>query len=234
MPKLTFIGHAAFLLDDDEGNAVAIDPFVEHNPATRLTARDITANTILLTHAHNDHVGDTVEIAKNNDAKVICVVELGDWLEEQGVRDVVGVNHGGTVGFAGGTVKIVPAWHSSSFTTENGVVAPGVPAGLVVRFGGRTFYFAGDTALFGDMQLIGELYSPDVALLPIGDRLTMGPLEAAHATRLLGVEHVVPIHYSPDVMPIFTGTPEKFQELVAEIAPNATVHVMEPGDDLAS
>jgi L-ascorbate metabolism protein UlaG (beta-lactamase superfamily) len=144
MPKLTFIGHAAFLLEDGAGNTVAIDPLVEHNPATRLTARDITANTILLTHAHNDHVGDTVEIAKNNDAKVICVVELGDWLEEQGVRDVVGVNHGGTVGFAGGTVKIVPAWHSSSFTTENGVVAPGVPAGLVVRFGGRTFYFAGE------------------------------------------------------------------------------------------
>jgi len=105
----------------------------------------------------------------------------------------------------------------------------------VIEFeSGFKLYHAGDTALFGDMALIGELYSPDLALLPIGDRLTMGPFEAAHAVRLLGVEHVVPIHFSPDVMPILTGTPEAFQEQVAVIAPNATVHVMEPGDDLSS
>jgi L-ascorbate metabolism protein UlaG (beta-lactamase superfamily) len=111
----------------------------------------------------------------------------------------------------------------------------GEPLGYVVEFeSGFKLYHAGDTALFGDMQLIGELYNPDIAFLPIGDRLTMGPLEAAHATRILGVEHVVPIHYSPEVMPILTGTPEKFQERVAEVAPNATVHVMEPGDDLSS
>src|SRR5688500_13219621 len=186
MPKLTFIGHAAFLLEDGAGNTVAIDPFVEHNPATKLTARDVKANTILLTHAHNDHVGDTVEIAKNNDAKVICVVELGDWLEEQGVRDVVGVNHGGTVGFAGGTVKIVPAWHSSSFTTENGVVAPGVPAGLVDRFGGRTFYFAGATAFFGDKTVIPCNYN---TFPPI--RQDPEQFRAAVAKRAPGTEVVV-------------------------------------------
>ena len=99
---------------------------------------------------------------------------------------------------------------------------------------GFKLYHAGDTALFGDMRLIGELYEPDIAFLPIGDRLTMGPLEAAHAARLLGVDHAVPMHYSPEVMPIFTGTPEKFREHLAEIAPNVNVHVMEPGDDLAS
>jgi L-ascorbate metabolism protein UlaG (beta-lactamase superfamily) len=107
--------------------------------------------------------------------------------------------------------------------------------GFVIEFeSGFKLYHAGDTALFGDMRLIGELYNPDVALLPIGDRLTMGPLEAAHAVRLLGVNHVVPIHYSPDVMPILTGTPEQFRQHVSEIAPGVNVHVMEPGDDLAS
>ena len=107
--------------------------------------------------------------------------------------------------------------------------------GYVVEFeSGFRVYHAGDTALFGDMQLIGELYHPDLALLPIGDRLVMGPFEAAHAARLLGVGHVVPIHYSPDVLPLFTGTPEEFQKQLSSIAPDATMHVMNPGDDLAS
>jgi L-ascorbate metabolism protein UlaG (beta-lactamase superfamily) len=111
----------------------------------------------------------------------------------------------------------------------------GEPLGFVLEFeSGFKLYHAGDTALFGDMELIGELYGPDVALLPIGDRLTMGPLEAAHAARLLGVEYVVPMHYSPEVMPFFTGTPEKLREHVATIAPDVKVHVMEPGDELTS
>jgi L-ascorbate metabolism protein UlaG (beta-lactamase superfamily) len=228
MPKLTFIGHAAFLLEDEAGNTVAIDPFVEHNPATRLTARDITASTILLTHAHNDHVGDTVEIAHNNDAKVICVVELGDWLEGKGVRDVVGVNHGGTVAFPGGTVKFVPAWHSSSFTLEDGsVVAPGVPAGLVVRFGGRTYYFAGDTALFSDMRLIGD-EGIDVAILPIGDHFTMGPADAARAAEFVGAKTVIPCHYN--TFPPIRQDPEEFRAAVAKRASGTEVVVLASGE----
>jgi L-ascorbate metabolism protein UlaG (beta-lactamase superfamily) len=227
MAKLTFIGHAAFLLEDGAGNTLVIDPFVEHNPATMLTAREIKAQTILLTHAHNDHVGDTVEIAKNNDAKVICVVELGDWLEEQGVRDVVSVNHGGTAAFAGGTAKLVPAWHSSSFTTENGVVAHGVPAGLVVRFGGKTFYFAGDTALFGDMRLIGE-EGIDVAILPIGDHYTMGPADAARAAEFVGAKTVIPCHFN--TFPPIRQDPEDFRAAVAKRAPGTEVVVLAPGE----
>lgn len=228
MPKLTFIGHAAFLLEDDQGNAVAIDPFVEHNPATTLTAREIKAGTILLTHAHNDHVGDTVEIAQNNDAKVICVVELGDWLEGKGVRDVVGANHGGTVAFPGGTVKFVPAWHSSSFTLEDGSAAAlGAPAGLVVRFGGTTYYFAGDTALFGDMRLIGE-EGIDVAILPIGDHFTMGPADAARAAELVGAGTVIPCHYN--TFPPIRQDPEAFRAAVAQRAPGTAVVVLAPGE----
>jgi L-ascorbate metabolism protein UlaG (beta-lactamase superfamily) len=229
MPKLTFIGHAAFLLEDDAGNVVAIDPFIEDNPATDVAVKDLKPNTILLTHAHNDHVGDTVELAHNNDARVICIVELGDWLETQGVRDVVGANHGGTVAFPGGTVKFVPAWHSSTYSTREGMVAPGVPAGLVVRFGGRAFYFAGDTALFGDMRLIAEMHAPEIAFLPIGDHYTMGPDAAARAARMLGVRQVVPMHYG--TFPVLTGTPDRLKALVDPHG--IDVLVLKPGETAA-
>jgi L-ascorbate metabolism protein UlaG (beta-lactamase superfamily) len=146
MPKLTWIGHSAFLLEDDAGNVVAVDPFIEDNPVTSVDPKSLKPSTILLTHAHNDHVGDTIDMAEWNDAKVICTVELGNWLESQGVRDVVGGNHGGTIAFTGGTVKFTPAWHSSSYWDGQNQVANGIPAGLIVRFGGRAFYFAGDTA----------------------------------------------------------------------------------------
>lgn len=227
MPKLTFIGHAAFLLEDTAGNVVAIDPFIEGNPATSMRAKDVKANTILITHAHNDHVGDTVDLAKWNDAKVITVVELGNWLESQGVRDVVGANHGGTVAFNGGMAKFVPAWHSSSFNTGEGAVAPGVPAGLVVRFDGRTFYFAGDTALFGDMRLIGE-EKIDVAILPIGDHFTMGPDDAARAAALIDARTVIPCHYN--TFPPIRQDPEDFRAKVAARAPGSEVVILNPGD----
>ena len=138
MPKLTWIGHSAFLLEDDEGHVVAIDPFIEDNPVTSVDPKSLKPSTILLTHAHNDHVGDTVDLAEWNDARVICTVELGNWLESQGVRDVVSGNHGGTIAFTGGTVKFTPAWHSSSYWDGQNQVANGIPAGLIVRFGGRS------------------------------------------------------------------------------------------------
>jgi L-ascorbate metabolism protein UlaG (beta-lactamase superfamily) len=227
MAKLTFIGHATFLLEDGQGNVVAVDPFIRHNPATDLDVKDLKPNTILITHAHNDHVGDTVELANNTDAKVICVVELGDWLEMQGVRDVVGINHGGTAAFSGGTVKVVPAWHSSSYWDGEKLVGHGVPAGLVVRFGGRTFYFAGDTALFGDMRLIGE-EGIDVAILPIGDHFTMGPDDAARAAELIAARTVVPCHYN--TFPPIKQDPEVFRAKVAKRAPNTEVVILAPGE----
>ncbi len=227
MPKLTYIGHAAFLLEDDEGNIVAIDPFIEDNPATAMTAKDIKPGTILLTHAHNDHVGDTVEIAMSHDAKVICTPELGNWLETQGVRDVVGANHGGTVAFAGGTAKFVPAWHTSSYSDGQNAVAPGVPAGFVVRFGGRVFYFAGDTCLFGDMRLIGD-EGIDVAILPIGDHFTMGPDDAARAAEFVAARTVIPCHYN--TFPPIRQDPETFRQKVAAKAPNTRVVILAPGE----
>ena len=227
MPKLTFIGHSAFLLEDADGNVVAIDPFLSDNPATEMETKEIHPSTILLTHAHNDHVGDAVDLAKWNDAKVICTAELGYWFEAKGVRDVVPANHGGTVAFNGGSVKFFPAWHTSSYSEGGTQVAPGVPAGLVVRFGGKTFYFAGDTALFGDMRLVGD-EGIDVAILPIGDHFTMGPADAARAAEFVGAQTVIPCHYN--TFPPIRQDPEEFRARVAERAPKAKVVVLAPGD----
>lgn len=227
MPNLTFVGHATFLLEDDNGNVVAIDPFITGNPMATISANDVKPNTILITHAHNDHVGDAVELAKRTYAKVIAIVELADWLESQDTPDVVGINHGGTTAFAGGTVKMVPAWHTSSYFDGEKRVAHGIPAGLVVRFGGRTFYFAGDTALFGDMRLIGE-EGIDVAILPIGDHFTMGPDDAARAAELIGAKTVIPCHYN--TFPPIKQDAEAFRAKVAKRAPRSEVVVLAPGE----
>lgn len=221
---LTWYGHSAFRLDSGD-HAVLIDPFITGNPSATVSADTVNAKTILLTHAHNDHVGDTVDIAKRNDAKVIATFELGNWLGSQGVADSIGANHGGTVEFAGGSTKFVPAWHTSSYETDDGTVAPGVPAGHVVRFGGKTIYFAGDTCLFLDMQLIGE-EGLDVAVLPIGDHFTMGIKDAARAAGILGASTVVPCHYN--TFPPIKQDPATFKDAV-ESTTDSKVAIVEPG-----
>ena len=212
MPTLTYLGHAAFLLEGN-GQTVAVDPFLSGNPNASHQADQISPNTILLTHAHNDHVGDTVEIAKRTGARVIATFELGEWLQEQGVEGAIDAAHGGTVAFAGGTVKFTPAWHSSSYNHNGTIVAPGMPAGLVVRFGDRTIYFAGDTCLFGDMRLIGE-EGLDLAVLPIGDHFTMGPNDAVRAAEFLNAPVVVPCHY--DTFPPIRQDVQDFKRALEE------------------
>ena len=191
---ITFIGHSAFALESD-GKSVLIDPFIAGNPASTFEPSHFSPQTIILTHAHNDHVGDTVEIAKRTGAKVIANAELANWLSTQGVTGAVGANHGGTVQFEGGSTKFVPAWHTSSYSTGNEIIAVGVPSGHVVRFGGKTIYFAGDTCLFSDMALIGEA-GIDVAVLPIGDHFTMGPDDALRAVSFVNPALVIPCHYN--------------------------------------
>lgn len=192
--KITYIGHSAFALDAD-GASVLIDPFISGNPVATMTPDQFSPQTIILTHAHNDHVGDTVAIAVRCKSEVIATAELAGFVRSQGVEKAVPANHGGTVKFTGGATKLVPAWHTSSYSTPDGAVAPGVPAGHVVRFGGRTIYFAGDTCLFGDMALIGE-EGLDVAVIPIGDHFTMGPKDALRAIKLLNPAMVIPCHYN--------------------------------------
>lgn len=225
--KLTFLGHAAFQMEAD-GHSVLIDPFLSGNPTASTSADNVAADTIILTHAHGDHVGDTIDIAKRIGATVIATVELATWLSRQGVENTVGANFGGTVAFPGGTTKFVPAWHTSSFTTEDGFEAPGVPAGHVVRFGGKTTYFAGDTCLFSDMQLIAD-EALDVAVIPIGDHFTMGPADALKAVKFLRAGIVVPCHY--DTFPPIKQDPAQFKRNV-ESETASRCEVLRPGEAL--
>lgn len=225
---LTYLGHAAFSLEAG-GETVLIDPFITGNPAATVQADDLSADTIILTHAHNDHVGDTIEIANRTGATVIATFELGTWLGQQGVKKTVPANHGGTVAFGGGSVKFTPAWHTSSFQTDGGFVAAGLPAGLVVRFGGKTIYFAGDTSLFLDMQLIAD-EALDVAVLPIGDHYTMGPKDALRAVEMLQAPTIIPSHYN--TFPPIEQDVQKFR-IDVERATTSRVIPLAPGESTA-
>ena len=223
--QFTYIGHSAFAISDGTHD-VLIDPFITGNPVATFSPDDFNPQTILITHAHGDHVGDAIEIGKRTGAKVIATAELAGYLESQGVTGAWGGNHGGTVAFEGGTAKFTPAWHTSSFSTADGVVAPGVPAGFIVRFDGKTIYFAGDTALFGDMALIGE-EGIDVAVLPIGDNYTMGPKDALRAVKFLNPLTVIPCHYN--TFPVVEQDGAAFKRAV-ETETTARCLLLEPGE----
>lgn len=235
--RITYLGHSTFRVVTPGDEQILIDPFLTNNPQTPEDLKQIgELDTMLITHGHFDHFDDAIPVAQETGATVISNFEIMSYLQGQGIENAQPIQKGGTAQIGGIQVTATHAFHSSSIQTEDGsLIYGGEPMGYVLEFeSGFRLYHAGDTALFGDMQLIGEIYRPDLALLPIGDRLTMGPLEAAHAVRLLGVRHVVPIHYSPEVLPIFTGTPEEFQKRLSTIAPGAVMQVMAPGDDLAS
>lgn len=225
---ITYYGQSAFSFEAD-GKMVLIDPFLSGNPIHQTDPNSVNPNTILLSHAHNDHVGDTVDIAKRTGANVIATFELANFIESQGVENVVAGNHGGTIAFEGGTTKFTPAWHTSSYETEDGsVVAPGIPAGHIIRFGGKTIYFAGDTCLFLDMQLIAE-EGIDIAILPIGDHFTMGPKDAARAAKMLNAATVIPCHYN--TYPPIQQDPQAFKADV-ESHGNSDVVVLDPGQSV--
>ncbi|MDI3339956.1 MAG: metal-dependent hydrolase [Sphaerobacter sp.] len=224
MLTIRFLGHAAFALEAD-GKQVLVDPFLTGNPTAAASAEEVNPTAILLTHAHNDHVGDAVAIARRTGATIFATHELATYLGQQGAN-AVGANHGGTVAFDGGTAKFVPAWHTSSYLEGETFVAPGVPAGFVVRFGGQTVYFAGDTCLFGDMALIGE-EGLDIAVLPIGDHFTMGPRDAVRAVTLLKPKVVIPCHYN--TFPPIQQDAEAFKQEVEQQTAARCV-VLEPGE----
>jgi L-ascorbate metabolism protein UlaG (beta-lactamase superfamily) len=230
--KITWLGHAAFRITTATGRVVLIDPWLTSNPACPDAMKKVDkVDVMLVSHGHFDHIADAVDIAKKHKPKVIAMPETCGWLESKGVENLSGMNIGGTQKVGDIEVTMVDATHSGGIQDGDRTVYGGDPAGFVVHLpGGPAIYHAGDTGVFGDMKLIGELYSPDLALLPIGDHYTMGPREAALAVRLLGVHHVVPMHFG--TFPVLTGTPDKFRELTKNIS-SLEIHVLKPGETLA-
>jgi L-ascorbate metabolism protein UlaG (beta-lactamase superfamily) len=212
--SITWLGHATFIITTPGGKRIVTDPWLEGNPACPADKKKIDkADVILVSHGHFDHTGDIVNVSRATNATTVAVFELASWLEKKGVQNLTGMNIGGTTKVAGLEVTMVPAVHTSSVVENDTTVYLGLAAGFVVKMeNGQSFYFAGDTALFGDMRLIAELHAPDIAFLPIGDHYTMGPQAAAIAARMLGVRQVVPMHYG--TFPVLTGTPDELKRLV--------------------
>ena len=232
---ITYLGHATFVVVTPGGEQILIDPFLTENPQTPDELKEVgDIDTMLITHGHFDHFADVLPIATRTGATAVANFEIFSYLQSQGVENAMPLNKGGTAQVGGVKVTGTHAFHSSSIQLDDGSsIYAGEPMGFILEFeSGFKLYHAGDTAVFGDMALIRELYSPDLALLPIGNQVVMSPFEAAHAARLLGVGHVVPMHYG--TFPFVPGTPEEFQQHLAQIAPGVSVHVMKPGDDLSS
>jgi L-ascorbate metabolism protein UlaG (beta-lactamase superfamily) len=225
---ITWYGHSTFVITTPGGKRIVTDPFLEHNPVCPAGMKKISAaDLVLVSHGHSDHTSDVTAVSRATGAPIVAVYELALWLERKGLQNIQGMGIGGTVSVAGLDVTMVPAIHSSSVVENDTNVYLGEPAGFVVRMeDGRAFYFAGDTAVFGDMRLIAEMHAPQIAFLPIGDHFTMGPAAAALAARMLGVRQVVPMHYG--TFPVLTGTPDQLKKLVDPLG--IDVLVLEPGE----
>lgn len=218
MGKIRWLGHSAFEVAL-ANKILLIDPWLTGNPLAAVTVSDIKkTDVVCVTHDHGDHLGDAVEICKRTGATFVGIHELGVYVREQGVKNIVGINIGGTVNVKGINITLVQAFHSSS---------RGAPTGFVIKAEGKTIYHTGDTGIFGDMKLIGEIYRPDVALIPIGDYYTMGPKEAAEAVKLIKPTVVIPMHYQ--TFPVLSPSAEDFIKFVKEKASKVKVVALKPG-----
>ncbi len=216
--KVKYLGHAAFEVHMD-GKKILVDPWIRGNPKSPVKLEEVSADIVIVTHDHGDHgFDDAVEIAKRG-ATFVSIFEIANRASEKGVKDVVGMNIGGPADIKGLKIALTQAFHSG---TAN-------PTGVVVMGKEGSFYHAGDTGLFGDMKLIGEIYCPKVAMLPIGSHFTMGPVEASYAVQFINPEIAIPMHY--DTFPVLTGTQEKFEEEVRKRGVKTKVMVIKPGEE---
>ncbi len=219
MASVTWLGHSAFKIEMG-GSTILIDPWLDDNPTAALKASEIIkADIVYVTHDHNDHLGQAFDICKRTGASFVATLELGNLAKENGVKNVAGLNVGGSIQIGGVRLFVVQAFHSA---------ARGAPTGVVVEAGSKAIYHAGDTALFGDMRLIGELYRPEVALIPVGGYYTMGPSDAAEAVRLIKPKTVIPMHYK--TFPVLIQTADEFVRMAREKAPDVRVLALKPGE----
>jgi L-ascorbate metabolism protein UlaG (beta-lactamase superfamily) len=226
---VTWLGHSTVLVQTAKGTNLLIDPFMAHNPTyPKGFALPQKIHYILVTHGHMDHMADAVPVAERLGSTIVAIYELANYLGKQGAKTTIGMNLGGTVQLDDVAATMVEAKHSAGAQDENGTHYVGVAAGYVLTIdGGPVLYHAGDTAVFSDMKLIGELYKPELAMLPIGGHFTMGPKEAALALKYLGAKRVLPLHFG--TFPPLTGTPEQLAALVGQ---KVEVARLSPGDSI--
>ena len=228
--RITWLGHSTFFLETPAGKRVLIDPWVQNNPACPANKKQLPSIDVMLcTHGHGDHIGDGVELAKKHNPVVVGAFELCLWMQKKGAKQISPMNKGGAQQVGDIRVTMVHADHSCGIQDGDDIVYGGEAAGYVIEFEkGLKLYHTGDTAVFGDMQLIRELYGPELVLLPIGDLFTMGPREAAMACRFLRPKSVIPMHYG--TFPVLRGTPSELKRLTTDLG--VEVIVMEPGQTI--
>jgi L-ascorbate metabolism protein UlaG (beta-lactamase superfamily) len=230
--SLTWLGHSTFKLVTRGGKTVLFDPWIEGNPACPPDLKIDKLDVMCISHGHGDHMGDAVTLGKKHKPTVVCNYEIHLFLQKKGVPNTSPMNKGGTQEIAGLKFTMVHALHSSGIEDNGQVIYGGEPCGYVVTLeDGTRIYHAGDTAVHGDMVLIGELYPPDIALLPIGDLYTMSPREAAIAARMLKPKFIVPMHYG--TFPALTGTPEALREELAKLGLKSEVMALRVGEALS-